>query len=64
MGGGLANIFGTKKFSWGNVPALDMLRLGRNEGVEYDGPLRVLSAGIYHIAIGPILDAPNQFVYL
>ncbi|KAL4811860.1 hypothetical protein BDW67DRAFT_179221 [Aspergillus spinulosporus] len=44
MGGGMGRIFGTKKFLWGNVPAFDVLRLDRNEGAEYDGPLRVLFA--------------------
>lgn len=55
MAGGVGNIFGTKKYLWGNVPALDVLRLDSNEGVEYDGPLRVLFAGIYHTTIGPSL---------
>jgi hypothetical protein len=39
--------FGGKKFLWGNVPALDVLRLDSNEGEQYQGQLSLLFAGIY-----------------
>jgi hypothetical protein len=37
--------FGGKKFLWGNIPALDVLQLGSNEGDDYGGQLRLLFAG-------------------
>ncbi|KAH6605282.1 hypothetical protein Trco_006989, partial [Trichoderma cornu-damae] len=36
--------FGPNKYLWGNVPALDILRLGSNEGDDYDGDLSLLFA--------------------
>ncbi|KAI1118712.1 hypothetical protein F5Y14DRAFT_461550 [Nemania sp. NC0429] len=36
--------FGTPKYLWGNVPAVDVVQLGRNEGVDFQGPLRLLFA--------------------
>jgi hypothetical protein len=46
MGGGLGQVFGDKKYLWGNVPAFDVLQLEKNEGADYSGPLRILFAGI------------------
>jgi len=40
--------FGGKKYLWGNVPALDILQLGCNEGDEYAGHLRLLFAGAWN----------------
>lgn len=37
--------FGQKKYLWGNVPALDILRLEANEGEYYGEPLSLLFAG-------------------
>lgn len=37
--------FGGKKFLWGNIPALDVLQLGLNEGDDYEGQLSLLFAG-------------------
>jgi len=37
--------FGGKKYLWGNIPALDVVRLGSNEGDDYGGQLRLLFAG-------------------
>jgi hypothetical protein len=34
------------KYLWGNVPALDVLRLAENEGDSYAGDLRILFAGV------------------
>jgi hypothetical protein len=39
------HVFGPKKFLWGNVPALDVLRLDKNEGDGYTKELRLLFAG-------------------
>lgn len=38
-------LFGGRKYYWGNMPALDILRLTRNEGASYDGDVRLLFAG-------------------
>lgn len=37
--------FGGSKYLWGNVPALDILRLGANEGKDYNKKLNLLFAG-------------------
>lgn len=37
--------FGPKKFLWGNMPALDILKLGDNEGEGDQGSLKMLFAG-------------------
>lgn len=37
--------FGGSKHFWGNTPAIDVLRLDKNEGVDYDKELNVLFAG-------------------
>ncbi|KAF5026431.1 hypothetical protein F66182_1496 [Fusarium sp. NRRL 66182] len=42
--GGIGVSFGGKKFLWGNVPALDVLRLASNEGDNYQGQLSLLFA--------------------
>lgn len=39
-------VFGAKKFLWGNVPAIDVLQLGSNEGDGYGKPLNLLFAGM------------------
>lgn len=38
-------VFGGTKYLWGNVPAIDVLQLEKNEGVSYDKNLRLLFAG-------------------
>jgi hypothetical protein len=35
----------TKKDFWGDVPAIDLVQLGANEGEEYQNDLRLLLAG-------------------
>ncbi|KAM5372136.1 hypothetical protein ACJZ2D_007669 [Fusarium nematophilum] len=44
VGPGVGQQFGGNKFLWGNVPALDVLQLGSNEGEGYTGDLRLLFA--------------------
>ncbi|KAL2022832.1 hypothetical protein VTK56DRAFT_4363 [Thermocarpiscus australiensis] len=42
--GGIGVQFGGGKYLWGNIPALDVLQLGSNEGVDHGGQLRLLFA--------------------
>jgi hypothetical protein len=44
--------FGTEKWLWGNIPSVDVIKLGRNEGETYQQDLNVLFAGM------PILFPP------
>lgn len=37
--------YGAQKYLWGNVPALDLLNLKQNGGVEFAGNFRLLLAG-------------------
>ena len=42
---------GRQKYLWGNVPAIDLLNLQRNEGVDYAEDLRLLFAGGYLLLV-------------
>lgn len=43
---GYSDWLGNKtKYHWGNVPAIDILRLQANEGVRYGADLSLLFAG-------------------
>jgi len=44
-GNGGITTFGNKKFLWGNLPAIDVLKLRYNEGLGYQGSLDMLFAG-------------------
>lgn len=37
--------FGGTKYLWGNMPAIDVLALERNEGLNYSNDLNLLFAG-------------------
>lgn len=37
--------FGHLNYLWGNIQAIDVLNVGKNEGEKYDGDLDVLFAG-------------------
>lgn len=37
--------FGNQKYLWGNVPSVDIVKLGDNEGVSYTQDLKILFAG-------------------
>ena len=37
--------FGGTKYLWGNMPAIDIVKLQQNEGVDYDKKLQLLFAG-------------------
>jgi len=39
------NPFGSNKYLWGNVPAIDVLQLSLNEGERYDRDIKLLFAG-------------------
>ena len=41
---------GGKKFLWGNMPAIDILRLAANEGDAYEQDLHLLFAGKSNVA--------------
>lgn len=45
------NPFGGGKYLWGNVPALDVLKLEQNEGIGYRGDLALLFAGQYYVPV-------------
>ncbi|CAH0056152.1 unnamed protein product [Clonostachys solani] len=55
--------FGGSKYLWGNVPAIDVLRLDKNEGVSYDKELNVLFAasGDLRNVIATITSLPDSF---
>jgi hypothetical protein len=38
--------FGTRKYLWGNVPSIDIIKLDDNEGASYDQDLKILFAGL------------------
>lgn len=47
---------GRQKYLWGNVPAIDILNLQQNEGVDFTGDLRLLFAGTrYATRLDPLL---------
>jgi hypothetical protein len=37
--------FGTNKYLWGNMPSIDVIRLGVNEGETYEQDLKILFVG-------------------
>lgn len=41
------NTFGNNKYLWGNVPAVDVVQLKRNEGVDHGSDLSLLFAGMH-----------------
>ncbi|RAK96064.1 DUF4470 domain-containing protein [Aspergillus ibericus CBS 121593] len=67
VGGGMGASFGKNKYLWGNVPAIDILQLGPNEGKEYDRPLRILFAASGDLrnlvkTIAQLLSSYNHFL--
>lgn len=45
VGPGINSKFGTPKYLWGNIPAIDIVRLANHEGETFLGPLNLLFAG-------------------
>ncbi|KAI1420169.1 hypothetical protein F5Y12DRAFT_788466 [Xylaria sp. FL1777] len=48
--------FGTAKYLWGNVPAIDVIQLGQNEGVGYQNPINLLFAGHYKSPLNVVIN--------
>ncbi|KAI1761311.1 hypothetical protein GGR53DRAFT_469458 [Hypoxylon sp. FL1150] len=44
-GGPPQAVFGARKYLWGNIPAIDVIQMGQNEGVDFQGPINLLFAG-------------------
>lgn len=44
------NPFGGAKYLWGNTPAIDVVNLERNEGLDFKDDLYLLFAGKYRPA--------------
>ncbi|KAG8628190.1 hypothetical protein KVT40_004063 [Elsinoe batatas] len=51
------------KYVWGNVPALDIVQLSSNEGIDYSGDLAVLFAasGDIRFALKTLAELPQSF---
>jgi hypothetical protein len=45
-GGSPQVAFGSKKYLWGNMPSIDVVRLAENEGAAYEQDLKILFAGM------------------
>ncbi|KAI0005245.1 hypothetical protein F4779DRAFT_633541 [Xylariaceae sp. FL0662B] len=56
-------IFGTPKYLWGNIPAIDTICLGHNEGVDFQGPINILFAasGDIRNAILSVVSLPPSY---
>ncbi|KEY75023.1 hypothetical protein S7711_01362 [Stachybotrys chartarum IBT 7711] len=63
MGGGIGQVFGSKKFLWGNVPAFDVLQLESNEGIGFKTDLRLLFAasGDIRNVVKTIAQIPSKY---
>ncbi|KAF0638218.1 hypothetical protein FPSE5266_00605 [Fusarium pseudograminearum] len=55
--------FGGKKYIWGNVPALDVLQLGSNEGDNYQDQLNLLFAasGDLRNVVKTVVELPSTY---
>jgi hypothetical protein len=51
-----------QKYFWGNMPAVDILALNRNEGCSYDRDLNVLFAGEV-VQLCCTMNEANHVVY-
>ncbi|KAI0111207.1 hypothetical protein GGR51DRAFT_569241 [Nemania sp. FL0031] len=60
---GTQQYFGTPKYLWGNVPAIDIVQLRRNEGVDFEGPISMLFAasGDIRNAIFSVASLPPSY---
>ncbi|KAM0347291.1 hypothetical protein ACHAPU_004810 [Fusarium lateritium] len=56
-------VFGVNKYLWGNIPALDILRLEVNEGKDYNEELNLLFAasGDLRNVVKTIVELPESF---
>ncbi|KAI0437529.1 hypothetical protein F4803DRAFT_565994 [Xylaria telfairii] len=55
-GGSDQVMFGVVKYLWGNVPAIDVIRLGQNEGIDYRDPINILFAGCYRSPLNIVIN--------
>jgi len=53
---------GTLKYLWGNVPAVDVIQLAQNEGINFQKPLDLLFAGKPPITIISVIDLTENSV--
>lgn len=65
-GGGVPAIsFGGKKYLWGNVPALDLLNVGKNEGIDdilhRDFNLLFAASGDLRNVIKTVMGLPKDY---
>ncbi|EFQ96687.1 hypothetical protein MGYG_08610 [Nannizzia gypsea CBS 118893] len=63
IGNGIGEQFGAPKYLWGNVPAVDVLRLGSNEGDGYQEDLHILFAasGDLRNVIKTVAQLPSSY---
>jgi len=55
----LHNPYGGHLYLWGNVPAIDVLRLPENEGLDYNDRIELLFAGKCHFRTTWNINLPN-----
>jgi hypothetical protein len=59
-GGSPQDAFRSKKYLWGNMPSIDVVRLEDNEGASYEQNLRILFAGMkpwcLHLVVWPLMS--------
>ncbi|OBS28259.1 hypothetical protein FPOA_02200 [Fusarium poae] len=63
VGEGAGSVVEGKKYLWGNVPTLDVLQLGSNEGDKYQGNLSLLFAasGDMRNVVKTIAELPSTY---
>ena len=54
--------FGKGKYLWGNMPAIDVLRIERNEGRDFGGDLWLLFAGKCSKEMGHTSKRPTSLI--
>ena len=59
-GGGSGPSSGSQKDLWDNMPALNILKIKRNEGVDYAKELRLLFAGTSYRTMLYLSLTPKQ----
>ncbi|KAI8955701.1 hypothetical protein F4801DRAFT_600911 [Xylaria longipes] len=49
-------MFGAVKYLWGNVPAIDVIQLDQNEGVDFQSPINLLFAESYRSPLSIVIN--------
>lgn len=58
-------VFGGNKYLWGNVSAIDVLQLAKNEGSTYDQDVHLLFAGKGNFTVSNlVLETSDPFITL